>query len=242
VSALIALELAEHLAGTNDPSRRSRATELARLAQSLGADVGMAAVQPTAENLLGSLPQKEKAAVPAPAEPPSLAMTRAGDTWLVCYGNVEFHLKDVRGVRLLAALVAEPGREFHVLDLSGGQREDTGVVDRGDGGELIDEEARRQYRARVVALRQELEEAESWNDPGRAERARQELGIIERELASAVGLGGRERRSGSATERARVNVQRRIRDAIRRIESYHPGLSKHLDRSVRTGAYCVYEP
>jgi hypothetical protein len=37
-------------------------------------------------------------------------------------------------------------------------------------------------------------------------------------------------------------VQRRIRDAIRRIEGHHPGLAKHLDRSVRTGTYCAYEP
>jgi hypothetical protein len=37
-------------------------------------------------------------------------------------------------------------------------------------------------------------------------------------------------------------VQRRIRDAIRRIKRYHPALAKHLDRAVRTGAYCTYEP
>jgi hypothetical protein len=161
---------------------------------------------------------------------------------LVSYGNVEFHLKDVRGVRMLATLVNEPGREHHVLDLSGAPKSETEAIDRGDSGEVIDQEARRQYRARVIELREELEEAESWNDPARAERAREELEAIEQELAQAVGLGGRERRSGSAAERARVNVQRRIRDAIRRIESYHPGLAKHLDRSVRTGAYCTYDP
>jgi len=61
-------------------------------------------------------------------------------------------------------------------------------------------------------------------------------------LSQALGIGGRERRVGSAAERARVNVQRRLRDAIRRIESHHPGLAKHLDRSVRTGTYCAYEP
>ena len=108
--------------------------------------------------------------------------------------------------------------------------------------ELLDEEARRQYRARVLELEEELEEAESWNDPARAERARQELEFIQQELSQALGLGGRERKVGSAAERARVNVQRRIRDAIRRIESHHPGLGKHLDRSVRTGTYCAYEP
>jgi hypothetical protein len=148
----------------------------------------------------------------------------------------------MRGVRLLATLVAEPGREFHVLDLSGGSRVAALPVDRGDAGEVLDEEARRQYRARVMELKEELAEAEDWNDPARVERARHELELIEQELSQALGIGGRERRVGSAAERARVNVQRRIRDAIRRIESRHPGLAKHLDRSVRTGTYCAYEP
>ena len=172
----------------------------------------------------------------------TFTMSQVGDTWLLRYGNVEFHLKDMRGVRLLAVLVAEPGREFHVLDLSGGSKGPNEAVDRGDAGEVLDEEARRQYRARVSDLQEELQEAENWNDPARADRARQELEFIQQELSQAVGLGGRERKVGSAAERARVNVQRRIRDAIRRIESHHPGLAKRLDRSVRTGLYCSYEP
>ena len=242
VHALIALELAQHLSTDGETPTSGRAIELACLARDIAAEIGMAAVESSAEKLVDALPRPVEKATSVPSEPQSFTMTQAGDAWLVCYGNVEFHLKDVRGVRLLATLVNEPGREFHVLDLHGGPRENTGVVDRGDSGEMIDEEARRQYRARVAALREELEEAERWNDPGRAERAREELEMIERELSRAVGLGGRERRSGSAAERARINVQRRLRDAIRRIESYHPGLAKHLDRSVRTGAYCAYEP
>ena len=143
---------------------------------------------------------------------------------------------------MLARLVAEPGRELHVLDLSQGQKAPVGTADRGDSGAALDDEAKRQYRARVLELRAELDEAERWNDTARADAVRKEIDFIARELSQAVGLGGRDRRSGSAAERARVNVQRRIRDAIRRIESYHPGLAKHLDRSIRTGAFCAYEP
>ena len=242
VQAQIALDYAKHLAAQSGDAPPDRATDLAELAERIATEVGMPVVQSAAAELVTRLPQHDEASGAAPTEPDALTMTQAGDSWLVSYGNVEFHLKDVRGVRMLAALVNEPGREFHVLDLNGAPKTETYAVDRGDSGEMIDEEARRQYRARVAELREELEEAESWNDSGRAERAREELEAIERELSHAVGLGGRERRAGSAAERARVNVQRRIRDAIRRIESYHPGLAKHLDRSVRTGAYCAYEP
>ena len=62
------------------------------------------------------------------------------------------------------------------------------------------------------------------------------------QLLRDSGLGGRERRSGSAAERARVAVTRRIRDAIKRISAEAPELGKHLDRSVRTGRFCSYQP
>lgn len=170
-------------------------------------------------------------------------MRPIGDAWLVRYGNVEFHLKDVRGVRLLAALIAAPGREIHVLDLSGeNQAPPKASQHLGDAGETLDQEARRQYEARVKDLGSQIEEAEAWNDTERAQRAREELAFIESELARAFGIGGRPRKAKSASERARVNVQRRIRDAIRRIEEHHPALAKHLSRTVRTGTYCSYDP
>jgi hypothetical protein len=40
-----------------------------------------------------------------------------------------------------------------------------------------------------------LEEAEAFNDPARATRARQEMDFLVEELARAVGLGGRDRRA-----------------------------------------------
>jgi hypothetical protein len=37
-------------------------------------------------------------------------------------------------------------------------------------------------------------------------------------------------------------VQRRVREAIQRIAAGAPALGRHLDRAVRTGTFCVYEP
>jgi non-specific serine/threonine protein kinase len=63
---------------------------------------------------------------------------------------------------------------------------------------------------------------------------------LTRQLAGAVGLGGRDRRLPSAAERARVNVTKAIRTAIRRIAEHDPALAEHLTRTVRTGTFCVY--
>ena len=76
----------------------------------------------------------------------------------------------------------------------------------------------------------------------RLERVRGEADALRAELARAVGLGGRVRRAGSAAERARVNVQRRIADAIHRIQERDAALGQHLARAVRTGAYLSYLP
>ena len=58
----------------------------------------------------------------------------------------------------------------------------------------------------------------------------------------AVGLGGRDRRAASASERARVSVTRAIRQAMARIGEHHPQLGEHLSRTIRTGTYCAYLP
>jgi hypothetical protein len=37
-------------------------------------------------------------------------------------------------------------------------------------------------------------------------------------------------------------VTTRIRDALKRLEAVHPAAAAHLQRAVRTGAFCAYEP
>jgi len=77
---------------------------------------------------------------------------------------------------------------------------------------------------------------------GRAARLRDELDTLTEHVAAAVGLGGRARRVGAAAERARITVQRRIREAIARIAAQDAELGRHLDWTVRTGTFCAYEP
>jgi non-specific serine/threonine protein kinase len=112
----------------------------------------------------------------------------------------------------------------------------------GNGVEMLDAEAKAAYRERLRELSAELEEAEAFNDPGRAERARSEIDALERELAAAFGLGGRARQAISPAERARQSVGKAIRDTLRRIAAEDPELHAHLSRSISTGTYCAYDP
>ncbi|MDD9972019.1 MAG: hypothetical protein OXR73_37585, partial [Myxococcales bacterium] len=50
------------------------------------------------------------------------------------------------------------------------------------------------------------------------------------------------RRPGEGAERARTAATRSSRYAIERIAEHHRALGDHLQRSIRTGTYCAYEP
>jgi hypothetical protein len=183
----------------------------------------------------GTPPEVE--APPAPRQ--ELEVSRDGEVWAVRRGATVVRLKDMRGLHMLAKLVASPGQDIHVLTLAS----ETGQsVDAGDAGSMLDREAVKTYRARLADLEDEAREAEAWNDSGRLERARTEIESLRRELSRAIGLGGRERRAGAAAERARVNVTRRLRDVIQRIAEQDERLGRELDAAVTTGTSCSYRP
>ena len=156
-------------------------------------------------------------------------------------------------------LLAQPGRELLATDLEAAVSESTGAAgsgsgsrvgrgeletrpDFGDAGELLDAEARAAYKARLDELQEDIDEAEELNDPIRAEKARDERQFLIRELARAVGLGGRDRRAASHAERARLNATRAIRAAMANLAREHPSLGRHLAATIRTGRYCSYTP
>ena len=112
----------------------------------------------------------------------------------------------------------------------------------GDAGEMLDERAKTAYRRRLAEIEADIEQARALEDSVREAQADAERDFLVRELARAVGLGGRDRRAASASERARSGVTRAIRQAIARIGQHHPPLGEHLDRGVRTGTHCAYIP
>jgi hypothetical protein len=156
-------------------------------------------------------------------------------------------LRDTKGLRYLAALVASPGVERHALDLV--DRVEgvalPGGVDRralGDAGSLLDARARTAYRHRIEQLRGEADDALAAGRLETAEACQSELDQLVAQLAAAFGLGGRDRRAASATERARLNVTRALRTAITGLTEALPEAGRALDRRVRTGLFCVYAP
>ncbi|GIE95597.1 ATP-binding protein [Paractinoplanes rishiriensis] len=166
--------------------------------------------------------------------PPGPELRWVGDLWQLNYRGHTDYLRDAKGLRDLATLLARPGTDVPAVDLAGGA-----PADRIAPDPVLDRAALRAYRNRLAELDAEL----AGSDLGRRERAAAEREQLLTGLRRATRPGGAARElGGSAAERARKAVSARIRDAIRRIGTAQPELGRHLDRAVRTGHLCRYEP
>jgi hypothetical protein len=156
--------------------------------------------------------------------------------WLLAFAGREVRLPDAKGLHDIATLLASPNRPVHVFTLLGLDADPAGA------DPVLDRRALAAYRARLGELDAQLDRADVTGDREGAERAAGERDALLAQLRSASGLGGRPRRLGAETERARKAVTARIRDVVRRIDAVHPDLGAHLSATVHTGTSCTYAP
>jgi len=167
---------------------------------------------------------------------------RDGEIWILRFAGATARLRDSKGLRDLAVLLARPGEQTHVTELAGAGAGGGRTPVLADTGALADRRALAAYRDRLRELDVELDEADSAADQARADRLAREREALLAELSAVTGLGGRRRVGGSGTERVRKAVTNRIRQAIDRVTEAHPDLGRHLRASVRTGTWCRYDP
>lgn len=235
-------------AGDGDAARaRTHATRALASARALG----MAMVGRGARAVLRALPgqgriARRRSAASLPGDPVGETAPgahiyrREGDYWTIAFDGSVCRLKSSAGLEHLSQLLRNPGREFLALELAylrAGEPFRSGA----HAMPVFDAKAKAAYRHRIDALRSEID-AEARGDDSGAENARQELEQLAHMVASALGLGGRTRRLGSANERARVNVTRTLKQVVRTIAQHLPALGKHLGATLRTGTFCVYRP
>lgn len=196
---------------------------------------------------------------------------KEGDYWTISHGGRVFRLKDAKGMGYIARLLGNPGAEVHALDLmsggafaapaedaaddrnfrlahdeededQSGEPDDLHLVAADDAGEILDPQAKASYQRRLNELRQKLDDAKEFGNAERAAEIHEEIDALAQELRRAIGIGGRHRRFGSASERARLNVTRAIKTAIERIDENDSELGALLSKTIRTGIFCSYTP
>jgi class 3 adenylate cyclase len=188
------------------------------------------------------------------AESLAAVFRRDGEVWTIGYDGETFRLRDVKGLRYIAMLLAQPRRDVHALELvqaaegvaPAGTAVDLEAADlrlaNESAGPVLDAKAREAYKSRLQELGDDLQQARDWNDPERVALLEAEIDTLTEELARATGLGGRDRELPSPAERARVSVTKAIRAAVKAIDRHSPALGSHLDASISTGRFCSYAP
>lgn len=178
-----------------------------------------------------------------------LALELSDGIVTLTHGTETVQLPESLGLRHLAVLVANAGASIaatRLATLAAGEGVSHGEVEQRGWervpDEVLDRKALASYRSRLAEIDAELAEVREWSDTGRSERLEDERDALLAQLRGALGLGGRQRRFTDEAERARVNVTRAIRSAIKKVGQRSQVLGDHLDRSVTTGAQCCYEP
>lgn len=239
----------------------ARALPMLAAARNTARELGMASLEQRIEAYIDADERLREQSHPAARTDTSAAATAAsfllnGEFWTIGFAGRTFQLKAVLGLMYIAYLLRHPGGEIHVTDLvdiaeggrtvvdaaGKGQRQGATARSLGDAGEVLDAQAKAEYRRRLTELREELAEAEELNDLGRIDRARDEMEALGEQLAEGVGLGGRHRRVASHVERARVSVTKRIAIAIKKINEHDAALAAYLRGRIKTGTLCGYEP
>jgi tetratricopeptide (TPR) repeat protein len=212
-------ELAEALAARAAPGDRERAR----------AELALAVAEARAMGLTHRVELWTDRLEPA-------VLSHGPDGWTVRCGTTRIDLPDLVGLRYLAKLLVNPGRELTAVELS-----DSGVVG-ADHHQVLDSVAVAAYRQRLRDLAEAIDDADACADTTKAERLRREREAIAGELAGAIGLGGRLRQFSSSPERARTAVRKALTRAVDAIAATDPVLGEELRAAVTTGAVCCYTP
>lgn len=236
-------EYARMLLARDGAGDRARARNLLDRCLATARQLDLAALRSRAEPLLTEL---------APAHEDEALFRREGEYWTLAYAGNTGRVRDARGLHLISLLLCAPGRDIPAAQLAswpempGGSGTDPrhlvrelgfGMLSANDAA-LPDVRARAEYRARLEALLDEADEAERFNDPLRASRAREEIAAIAEQLGGSAAHA----RFRKDSDRARLAVTKAIRYAIRKVERVHKPLGHILEATVKTGTFCRYEP
>lgn len=186
--------------------------------------------------------------------------TRAG-TWMICFDRrLCPPFQDSVGLHYLKHLLLKQGKTLSAVELSAlvnqldessEQQVATALLARndenhedeaesmmqvtfgGDAGEVIDEKARNAYQRQIQKLKDQLDEAQEFDDVEQAEKIREEINFVTRELRASVMPDGRPRRDKSTAKRAYDAVNKALKKTQDDLTKHCPDLGKHLTDSLK---------
>ena len=107
----VLFEHASALAARGEPADQGRLNVMLEEAADLCAELGMAGISERVSRPF---------AMTSSAQPSAMegVFRREGEFWTIVYEGQTFRVRDVKGLRYIASLLASPGRQVHVLELA----------------------------------------------------------------------------------------------------------------------------
>lgn len=156
--------------------------------------------------------------------------------WQLAFGNAgAINLPDRKGVSMLKQLIQSQGMPVNVLKLTG-RREKA-----GHNGEVIDREALQDYQQQLIEV-QGRRQATVETDLEALQKIDDERVWIEKEIKSALGLGGKVRKAGDDLEKARLSARKNIRSVVKLIGERQKEVAEHFNQSILYGRTIIYDP
>jgi hypothetical protein len=172
-------------------------------------------------------------------------LRRSGSIWTVRFAGLERMMPHRVGFQLLSVLLSNPGREFECPQLI--------VLAGADGGDKSPEapelsrhsESRQEvFDAQYLSeIREEISRLDAKKGAtGLTDAEESDFAKLRATLRSSLTRTGRSRNLSSASENARVRVQKGVARIIDHIDKQLPALAEHLRTSVQTGELVRYVP
>ena len=162
----------------------------------------------------------------------------SGRSWQVAFGSQTAAVRDLTGMRYLAALVACPHQPIRSSVLVSGAE-----LPPTTPQPVLDVTAQRALRSRALELVEQLREARSAGASlDEIDRLEDEAEALRATLQRDGSLHGAARTFAGADERARTSVRKAIVRAIDEIRAVHPAAAEHLGKTIATGMECSYCP
>jgi len=207
-------------------------------------------------------PDPTSASIQDPITDETNSFRFAGDYWLITYGGQTQPLKNTIGIRYIAYLIQNQGKEVHVSDLyyainppdanaintthSSMTAEQLGgmglsISDLGDAGDVLAPEGKRRIEQGIRQLQHQIDETIEFGDIEKQEMLEKKQDELVEYIQSVTGKGGRSRKAASNHTRRVDAVSKAIRTAIKKIHDLHPRLGNHL-QCIHLGTHYIYKP
>jgi hypothetical protein len=186
-----------------------------------------------------------------------------GDHWAITYQGHTKTFNNTKGLRYIAFLIQNQGKEVLVTDLyyainpPDSKTIDSthsdmtvdqlnemhlSVGDLGNAGDTLTPKGKTRLKEEVRNIQEQIEEATELGDDVTVAELEQKQEDILGYIAAESGLGGKTRKASSDIERQRKAVSKRISSDIKKITTTFPDLGHHLNETIHTGTQCHYSP